>query len=211
MKLPFLVAITGRSGSGKSTVSAFYRAKGYPVLDADAVAREIVDVGSPVLNELCACFGEDILCADGTLNRKKLAEKAFCNPQQTKRLSDITHPAIVKRLLERASACAEQGAKVCFVDGAVILGSPLEPYCERWIVVTAPYEQAVQRIMQRDGISAQRAKERLRVQTSEETLLARADYHIRNDGDQAALNAQAQTVLALLLKTVQEAEMFEQI
>lgn len=203
MSLPLLVAITGRSGSGKSTVSAFYRAKGYPVLDADAAAREVVEVGSPVLKELSACFGQDILREDGSLNRKKLAEKAFCNPQQTKRLSEITHPAIVALLLERASACAEQGAALCFIDGAVILGSPLEPYCKRWVVVTAPHEQAVQRIMQRDGISAQRAEERLSVQTTEEALLARADYVIQNNGGQEALEQRAQAVLSLLLETLQ--------
>lgn len=203
MSLPFLVAVTGRSGSGKSTVSAFYRAKGYPVLDADAAAREIVEVGSPVLKELCAFFGQDILQEDGTLDRKKLAEKAFCSVQQTKRLSDITHPAIAALLLERADAYAKQGANLCFVDGAVILGSPLEPYCKRWVVVTAPHEQAVQRIMQRDGISAQRAEERLNVQTPEEALLARADYVIQNDGGQEALQQRAQAVLASLLETLQ--------
>lgn len=203
MSLPFLVAVTGRSGSGKSTVSAFYRAKGYPVLDADAAAREIVEAGSPVLKELCASFGQDILQEDGTLNRKKLAEKAFCSVQQTKRLSDITHPAIAALLLERADAYAKQGANLCFVDGAVILGSPLEPYCKRWVVVTAPHEQAVQRIMQRDGISAQRAEERLNVQTPEEALLARADYVIQNDGGQEALQQRAQAVLASLLETLQ--------
>lgn len=203
MSLPFLVAVTGRSGSGKSTVSAFYRAKGYPVLDADAAAREIVDVGSPVLKELCASFGQDILQEDGTLDRKKLAEKAFCSAQQTKRLSNITHPAIAALLLERADAYAKQGANLCFVDGAVILGSPLEPYCKRWVVVTAPREQAVQRIMQRDGISAQRAEERLSVQTPEEALLARADYVIQNDGGQKALQQQAQAVLSSLLETLQ--------
>ena len=203
MSLPFLVAVTGRSGSGKSTVSAFYRAKGYPVLDADAAAREIVEAGSPVLRELCASFGQDILQEDGTLNRKKLAEKAFCSVQQTKRLSDITHPAIAALLLERADAYAKQGANLCFVDGAVILGSPLEPYCKRWVVVTAPHEQAVQRIMQRDGISAQRAEERLNVQTPEEALLARADYVIQNDGGQEALQQRAQAVLASLLEMLQ--------
>ncbi len=203
MSLPFLVAVTGRSGSGKSTVSAFYRAKGYPVLDADAAAREIVEAGSPVLKELCASFGQDILQEDGTLDRKKLAEKAFCSVQQTKRLSDITHPAIAALLLERADAYAKQGANLCFVDGAVILGSPLEPYCKRWVVVTAPHEQAVQRIMQRDGISAQRAEERLNVQTPEEALLARADYVIQNDGGQEALQQRAQAVLASLLETLQ--------
>ena len=203
MSLPFLVAVTGRSGSGKSTVSAFYRAKGYPVLDADAAAREIVEAGSPVLKELCASFGQDILQEDGTLDRKKLAEKAFCSVQQTKRLSDITHPAIAALLLERADAYAKQEANLCFVDGAVILGSPLEPYCKRWVVVTAPHEQAVQRIMQRDGISAQRAEERLNVQTPEEALLARADYVIQNDGGQEALQQRAQAVLASLLETLQ--------
>lgn len=202
MNFPLLVAITGRSGSGKSTVSAFYRQHGYPVLDADAVAREVVERGSPVLDELSACFGSDILNSDGTLNRKRLAQKAFCSKKETERLNATTHPAIVKCILERAKTYAEQGHHICFVDGAVILGSPLEPYCKRWIVVTAPQEQAIARIMRRDAISKEQAQERLSVQTPEEALLRRADYHISNSGAQEALERQADNVLKALLSDV---------
>lgn len=84
----------------------------------------------------------------------------------------------------------------------MILGSPLEPYCKRWIVVTAPQEQAIARIMRRDAISKEQAQERLSVQTPEEALLRRADYHISNSGAQEALERQADNVLKALLSDV---------
>ena len=90
-----VIAITGRSGSGKSTVSAYYGSLGYPVLDADRTAREVTRPGGPCLAQLCDAFGSDILLPDGTLDRGCLAARAFATPEGTRRLTDITHPAIL--------------------------------------------------------------------------------------------------------------------
>ena len=87
-----VIAITGRSGSGKSTVSAYYGSLGYPVLDADRTAREVTRPGGPCLAQLCDAFGSDILLPDGTLDRGCLAARAFATPEGTRRLTDITHP-----------------------------------------------------------------------------------------------------------------------
>ena len=93
------IAITGRSGSGKSTVSAYYGSLGYPVLDADRTAREVTRPGGPCLAQLCDAFGSDILLPDGTLDRGCLAARAFATPEGTRRLTDITHPAIIRSCL----------------------------------------------------------------------------------------------------------------
>ena len=92
------LGITGRSGCGKSTVTAVFAAHGVPLADADRISREILLPGSPLLPKLAQRFGADILNADGTLNRRLLADRAFATPQGTARLTAITQPEIYHRL-----------------------------------------------------------------------------------------------------------------
>ena len=181
-----VIAITGRSGSGKSTVSAYYGSLGYPVLDADRTAREVTRLGGPCLAQLCDAFGSDILLPDGTLDRGCLAARAFATPEGTRRLTDITHPAIIRELLDSVAAAQSTGVPFVFVDGAII-------------VVTASEREAVSRIVLRDGISKQAARMRLAAQTPEDVLRAAADYIIANTGDGRHLRAAAQAVLERLL------------
>ncbi len=195
-----VIAVTGRSGSGKSTVSAYYAKLGYPVLDADRTAREVVQPGSPCLEELGRAFGADLIRPDGTLDRALLAERAFKTKETARMLTDITHPAIVQSLLDGVKKAEETGRPFVFVDGAVIVGEAFEPYCDAIIVVTAPERLSVSRIMLRDGISKTAAQERLAAQTPEAVLCAAADYIIRNTGSNEALCANAQTVLDTLLR-----------
>ena len=178
-----VIAITGRSGSGKSTVSAYYGSLGYPVLDADRTAREVTRPGGPCLAQLCDAFGSDILLPDGTLDRGCLA----------------AHPAIIRELLDGVAAAQSTGVPFVFVDGAVIVGEVFEQYCDAIIVVTAPEREAVSRIVLRDGISKQAARMRLAAQTPEDVLRAAADYIIANTGDGRHLRAAAQAVLERLL------------
>lgn len=194
-----VIAITGRSGSGKSTVSAYYGSLGYPVLDADRTAREVTRPGGPCLAQLCDAFGSDILLPDGTLDRGCLAARAFATPEGTRRLTDITHPAIIRELLDGVAAAQSTGVPFVFVDGAVIVGEVFEQYCDAIIVVTAPVREAVSRIVLRDGISKQAARMRLAAQTPEDVLRAAADYIIANTGDGRHLRAAAQAVLERLL------------
>ncbi len=217
------LAITGRSGVGKSTVTAQLRAAGIPVVDADKVARDVLAAGSPCLPLLQAAFGLDI-CDDtqnsngtagdssnldkaehtgetnktGALNRRLLADRAFATPEGTATLTNITHPEIFRRIaadLERAKAAGEP---LFAIDGAVILGSSCEALCDRFVVVCAPLEQSIARIVARDGITPEMAQRRLDAQLPEETLRARADYLIENDGDAAALAQQTKQLITHL-------------
>ena len=188
-----VIAITGRSGSGKSTVSAYYGSLGYPVLDADRTAREVTRPGGPCLAQLCDAFGSDILLPDGTLDRGCLAARAFATPEGTRR------PAMIRELLDGVAAAQSTGVPFVFVDGAVIVGEVFEQYCDAIIVVTAPEREAVSRIVLRDGISKQAARMRLAAQTPEDVLRAAADYIIANTGDGRHLRAAAQAVLERLL------------
>lgn len=195
-----IIAVTGRSGSGKSTVSAYYASLGYPVLDADRAAREVVLPGSSCLAQLCEAFGHEILTPDGTLDRAALAACAFETPEQTRRLTQITHPAIVKALLDGAAKAEKTGKPFVFVDGAVIVGEAFEPYCDRIIVVTTTEREALSRVILRDGISKQAARARLAAQRSDEDLRAAADYLIENTGDKQHLCTVAGQVLERLLE-----------
>ena len=185
------LGITGRSGCGKSTVTAVFAAHGVPLADADRLSREILLPGSPLLPQLAARFGGDILRPDGTLDRRVLADRAFATPEGKAALDSLTHPAIVARI--RAAKCAAQaaGAPLFVLDGAVIVGTAAQAECDRLCVVTAPFEISVARIVARDGISPEMAARRLNAQTPEETLTAQADYTLRNDAGLEALQAAA--------------------
>lgn len=194
------VAITGRSGCGKSTVAEYYRSRGFSVLDGDAVAREVTQPGSPCLPALAKAFGADILDEGGALRRGVLAQRAFAAKGGVRRLTDITHPEIVRRLLAGVAQARAAGAKLVFVDGAVIVGAPFEPFCDAIIVVRAPQQALEQRIMRRDGISRQAAQARLASQPAQEKLDAAANFLLDNTGSEQALRAQARAVLESLLK-----------
>lgn len=199
-----IIGLTGRSGCGKSSVSAFFRREGFACIDADQVSRDVLQPGSPCLLPLQNVFGFDIVDENGVLDRRMLANRAFATPEGTRKLTEITHPEILSRIRAAAVSAEKAGALLFFVDGAVILGTPFEKECDRLVVVTAPYEQSVARICARDKISAEMARRRLDAQMPEEMLCAAADYLIHNDGSLADLELQCRRVLDSLRKEAYE-------
>lgn len=189
------IAITGRSGCGKSQVTAYFVSLGYPIVDADAVARDVMEPGSPCLPLLCARFGQDILDETGCLRRRLLADRAFATPEGTRDLTNITHPEIIRRMVKAKHKAEQSGAELFFADGAVILGSAFEKECDGILLVATPLETSVQRICQRDGISPEMARRRLDAQPSEEWLRSRADYVLENDADLSLLKTRADAAL----------------
>ena len=203
------LGITGRSGCGKSTVTAVFAAHSVPLADADQISREILLPDSPLLPALAERFGGDILAADGTLNRRLLADRAFATPEGKAALDGLTHPEIVRRIRAAKQAALASGAPLFVLDGAVIVGTAAQAECDRLCVVTAPFETSVSRIMARDGISAEMAARRLNAQTPEETLTAQADYVLRNDTDLARLQAAAAQLCTRLMQEGGAGEGFE--
>ena len=155
-----VVGITGRSGCGKSSATNFLREKGYPCIDADLVAREVLLPGSPCIAQLQQVFGADIADENGTVRRRLLADRAFATPEGTAALTDITQPEILRRIDAALDEARRGGADLAFVDGAVIVGTPFEARCDALILVTAPYETSVARICARDGIAPEMARRR---------------------------------------------------
>lgn len=193
------VGITGRSGCGKSTVTACFAARGVPVADADQISRQVLQPGSPVLQQLTARFGGDILSGEGVLDRRLLADRAFATPEGKADLDSITHPAIVRRIEAARQAAQAAGSPLFVIDGAVLVGSVIDGIWDRLIVVTAPYEVSVARIVARDGIRPEMARRRLDAQLPEAVLAARADFLLANDGTQEQLRRQAGALAARLL------------
>ncbi|OUP28225.1 dephospho-CoA kinase [Faecalibacterium sp. An192] len=192
------VAITGRSGCGKSTVTECFVSRGIPTVDADQLSRQILQPGSPVLEKLAERFGPDIL-EDGVLNRRLLADRAFATPEGKQALDAITHPAIVEGIQAAGRAARQAGSPLFVIDGAVLVGSALDGAWDRLVVVAAPYETSVQRIVLRDGIRPEMARRRLDAQLPEARLRARADVVLENDGTRDQLRQKAEALVDQLL------------
>lgn len=193
-----IIGITGRSGCGKSSATKFLAQQGYPCIDADLIAREVLLPGSPCLAELQAHFGEDILDETGALRRRLLADRAFATPEGTRTLTEITQPEILRRIEESLTQAKDSGAAMAFVDGAVIVGTPFEARCDELVLITAPYERSVERICARDGIAPEMARRRLDAQTPLETLRAAATTEIVNDGTTQELETRIKAYLQSL-------------
>ena len=191
MKGLFILGLTGPSGAGKSEVARLLAEKGIPLVDADALVREVQKPGSPCLKALADAFSSAILRPDGSLDRGKLAELAFGSPEQTQRLNRIVHPAVIALSEERLRQAADAGARAAVLDAPLLFESGMDRLCGRTAAVLAPAAERLRRIRQRDGITDEQARIRMAAQPADEYYIARASLVIRNDGSAAQLRAAA--------------------
>lgn len=158
-----VIGLTGPSGAGKSAAAAMLRQMGCAVLDGDALARKITERGSPVCAALAVRFGADILDASGALRRGLLAERAFASQDARAALNRLTHPAITALAAEMAAALPTDTLAV-IIDAAALPESDIIKACDHIIIVTAPEEVRLQRVLARDGIGQAAARQRLEAQ-----------------------------------------------
>ncbi len=184
--IPFIVGLTGGIASGKTTVADCFADLGAPVIDADAVAREVVLPGQPALDQLVEAFGEGILAADEQLDRSRLREVVFDNPGKRKQLESILHPAIGAMMQERMAA-ARGDYIIQMVPLLVETGG--HQRVDRVLVIDTPEEVQVARVTARDGVDAAQARAILEAQADREKRLAHAHDVILNDGDPAHIHA----------------------
>ncbi len=175
-----IYGLTGQTGAGKSTVAALLSNNGFFVIDGDKIARRVTEKGSPALEGLAEAFGKDILFPDGTLDRKKLAERAFASKDATKKLNELTHPYIHTLFKSEIQKAKESGFSRCLIDAAALLESPSKALCEKIIVVFCPEKNRFERILKRDGITKEEAIRRIKAQKSDEYYLSNADIIIKN-------------------------------
>lgn len=178
----YVAALTGRSGSGKSCASDYLRERGVAVLDGDDAARAVVQKGERTLLELAEAFGDGILLPDSSLNRQKLADICFADDDKKETLNAITHPAIISRLTDEFDRLKNEGEVYCVVEAPALIESGLYAVCDRIIMICAPEEDEIERIMTRDGLTREQALARLNAQADPEQVRPLCDLVIDNDG-----------------------------
>lgn len=191
-----IIGITGGSGAGKTTVSDILRQKGIFVIDADKVAREVVEKGKPALAEIAASY-DGVILPDGTLDRKKLGAIVFSDKEKLNMLNGITHKYITQRIHELIDGC---DSAVCVVDGAALIESGIADECDAMCLVTAKKKIRANRIARRDGISHAAAITRIRAQKSDEEYMRRCGYVIYNNGDIRRVGACVDDVVNKIFK-----------
>lgn len=180
--MPKIIGLTGGIASGKSAVAAILRELGGPVVDADQVAREVVEPGTPALAEIVERWGQDVLDADGRLDRKKLGALVFGDDEARRALNAITHPRIAAASQHKIAELAAAGANTIIYEAALIVENKLHAGMSALIVVSVPPELQLQRLMERDGIGATEAQARVDAQLPLADKVAVADHVIDNSG-----------------------------
>ena len=188
-----IVALTGGIGSGKSTVAELLAGRGAVLVDADAIAREVVEPDRPALAALVERFGSGILAGDGTLDRAALARVAFADDESRAALEGVTHPAINDEFTRRLRDAPADAIVICDVPLLVESTSARSRGYELVIVVEAPRDVRLQRLEAR-GVPRDDAERRMAAQASDEDRRKLATYVIDNGGDLAALEAQVDAV-----------------
>ncbi|WP_286205122.1 dephospho-CoA kinase [Corynebacterium afermentans] len=194
------VGLTGGIGSGKSTVARMLGGAGFAVVDADQVARDIMEPGSPVLEEVAAAFGADLIGDDGVLDRGELARRAFATTEDTQRLNAITHPAIRAESERRFAAAEEAGEQAVIYDMPLLVDLGLNQDMDLTVVVDVDKEERIRRLVDKRGLDEADARARMAQQIDDATRLAAADVVIDNNGPLDALEPQ----VAALIKKIKD-------
>lgn len=193
--------LTGNIACGKSAVEEFLRSQGIPVIDADHVAREIVEPGQPALDAIAESFGAEILDEDGRLDRPALATIVFADPSSRQRLEEITHPRIHARTAELLGGLAREDVPLAVVSAALMIEAGSHRLYEGLIVVICPEDLQTQRLIARDGFTQGEALARTSSQMAQQQKAALADVVIDNGGTLEATHKQVQVWLDQLVST----------
>lgn len=188
---PYRVALTGGIASGKTTVANLFAKLGVTVLDADQIARDVVELGTPALAAIRERFGAQVLDNDGRLNRRALRERVFADSESRRALEAITHPAILAEMERRSRAAG--GAYVILAIPLLVENGRRTPV-DRLLVVDCPEQLQLNRVMARDGGTLAQAQAILNAQAKRHDRLAAADDVLVNDGDPGQLSAQVEAL-----------------
>ncbi len=198
----YIVALTGGIGSGKSTVADAFLRLGIAVIDADVIARQVVEPGMPALNAIRAHFGEEVMNPDGTLNRRHLRECIFSDSSEKVWLNALLHP-IIHQETQRQIRSATSAYILWVVP--LLVENQLHKKANRVLVVDVSPETQIQRTMARDNVSRQHAEHILAAQATREARLAVADDVIDNDGAPDAIASDVARLHAQYLKYAAQA------
>lgn len=177
-----IIGLTGQTGAGKSTVCEFLRENGLFIIDCDKVARSVTEKGSKTLSLLAEAFGKDIILADGSLNRRELASRAFQNAEKTELLNSITHPAITDEINKVIS---EHKNENIILDAPTLIESGANKLCDKIVSVLADADVRKKRIVARDNLTPVEAEKRMSAQKDDAFYKEFSDAVIYNNADRS--------------------------
>jgi dephospho-CoA kinase len=180
--MPVIIGLTGGIASGKSTVSGLFRELGAVVIDADALARDVVAPGQPALEDIRKVFGDDVLTESGELDRAGLAAIVFGNDDARARLEGITHPRIAEAMMTATQRAGEEGHRWVIYDAALIVEKGHHHWLDSVIVVAVSPSTQLERLRRRDGLNPEQAQARLDAQMPLADKIAVATFVIDNEG-----------------------------
>lgn len=187
--------LTGNIACGKSAVEAVLREAGLPVIDADVVARQVVEPGEPALDAIAEAFGPDVIAANGRLDRAALGRVVFADAEKRRALEAITHPAIARAIGKEVLEHAGRGHEHAVVSAALMVESGSWRSYAGLIVVTCPPEEQLRRLLARDDLSEPEALARIASQMPQDAKVAHAGAVIDNGGDPAETRRQVRAWL----------------
>lgn len=194
-----IIAITGGIGSGKSVVTKLFEQWGAKTVDADILAREVVEPDTEGFKRVVEHFSEDMVLADGSLNRPRLASIIFSDPKKKKILESILHPLIRNRWLIKLEELKKSGAPIIAYIVPLFFESTAEmKEIQKVVLISAPEETRISRIMNRDQFPRNIAELRIKAQLPDSVKIAKSDFVIKNDSTLESLECQARDVFTKL-------------
>lgn len=194
------IGLTGGIASGKSTVTGILRSLGAHVLDADVIAREVVEPGTPALAQIAERF-PGVLTAEGRLDRPALGARIFHHPEERQALNAIIHPRISQRFLEESARLEAEGADRLVYDAPLLIENGIHKGMDEVLLVWVPRETQLTRLMQRDGLTHEQAESRLASQMPLEAKRVFATHLIDNAGTPEATRAQVERIWETLSRS----------
>ncbi len=189
-----MAGLTGGIATGKSTVAGMFREMGAGVIDADAIARDIVQPGMPAYEEIIEYFGRDILDEERYLDREKLGALVFDDKEKRQRLESLTHPRVYQEMLRQMNELTDGGVEIAIMDVPLLFESGAESWLKPVILVYAPEEVQLARLTERDECDEERARSRISSQMPIEEKKEKADYVIDNSGSLKETKEQVESV-----------------
>lgn len=189
-KRPVLIGLTGNIACGKSTVARMLAEKGAYVIDADAIAHEVIRKGTPAYEAILQRFGEGILGPDGEIDRRRLGEIVFRDPAALRDLESIVHPAVLIEIQQRIQSSLEAPAIV--IEAIKLIESGFARACDTLWVVTCSESEQIRRLMNDRKLTEEEARIRIRAQPPQEEKIRQADVVIDNSGDLEATRRQVE-------------------
>ncbi|WP_417658733.1 dephospho-CoA kinase [Pseudidiomarina sp.] len=193
----FVVGVTGGIGSGKTTVTDLFKAHGITIVDADVIARHIMDIGSPALAAVEQRFGTAALNDNGSLNRAWLRERIFNHPEDKQWLNDLTHPLIREQLLRELEAAT---SPYVILSAPLLVENRLTTLCDRVLVVDVSEATQIERTLARDDVSRAQVQAIIDAQATRQQRLDAADNVIHNEGDRNLLVSQVEQLHEIYLR-----------